>query len=174
MYCSKCGKEIADEAIICPICGCATANYHQPFTIHSTPPQSNGTYSQDYIVLKEFEEKVKSIYATSIVALVLFLGIGLIFSIVVWLKAKDISIPNITTTNPNEIAMFESLKRKLKKALLYANIPLCAFMLLAAAFLFAQKVGAAALVFVVYFAILFLIGMPCTKHLNKDLYGSNK
>lgn len=28
MYCSKCGKEIDDAAIICPGCGCATQNYH--------------------------------------------------------------------------------------------------------------------------------------------------
>lgn len=27
MYCSKCGKEIDDEALICPHCGCGTVNY---------------------------------------------------------------------------------------------------------------------------------------------------
>ncbi len=26
MFCSKCGKEIMDEAVICPNCGCATNN----------------------------------------------------------------------------------------------------------------------------------------------------
>ncbi len=26
MFCSKCGKEILDDAIICPGCGCATGN----------------------------------------------------------------------------------------------------------------------------------------------------
>ena len=26
MFCSKCGKQIDDEAMICPSCGCATAN----------------------------------------------------------------------------------------------------------------------------------------------------
>lgn len=31
MYCSKCGKEIDDAAIICPGCGCATQNYHQKY-----------------------------------------------------------------------------------------------------------------------------------------------
>ncbi len=25
-YCQKCGKEIMDEAVICPNCGCATGN----------------------------------------------------------------------------------------------------------------------------------------------------
>jgi len=26
MFCKKCGKEILDEAVICPNCGCATGN----------------------------------------------------------------------------------------------------------------------------------------------------
>ena len=30
MFCSKCGKEIMDEAVICPNCGCPTNNYSQP------------------------------------------------------------------------------------------------------------------------------------------------
>ena len=175
MFCSKCGKEIADEAIICPTCGCATANYHQAFPNQNAQPQTNSAYSQDYIVLKEFEEKVNSLYAISIVALVLFLGIGLIFSIAVWVKAKAISIPTNTTTNPNEIAMFESIKRKFKKGLSFANAPLYVLLiLLAPAFLFGGNWGGAIIVFVVYCLILFLIGMPCTKHLNKELYGTKK
>lgn len=27
MYCSNCGKEIADNAVVCVHCGCATKNY---------------------------------------------------------------------------------------------------------------------------------------------------
>lgn len=27
MYCNKCGKQIDDEALICPYCGCGTVNY---------------------------------------------------------------------------------------------------------------------------------------------------
>ena len=27
MFCNKCGNEIADEALICPYCGCGTVNY---------------------------------------------------------------------------------------------------------------------------------------------------
>lgn len=173
MFCSKCGKEIADEALICPACGCATANYHQAFAFQNTQPQNSSTYSQDYIALKEFEEKVNGLYATSIVALILFLGVGLIFSIAVWVKAKAISIPTITTKNPNEIAMFESIKRKLKRGLSFANAPMYVLLIvLAPAFIFAQNFGAAAVVFIVYIAILLLILHPCTKHLNKDLFGA--
>jgi len=29
MFCSKCGKEINDEAVVCVHCGCPTANYQQ-------------------------------------------------------------------------------------------------------------------------------------------------
>lgn len=29
MFCSKCGKEINDEAVICPNCGCFTSNYKE-------------------------------------------------------------------------------------------------------------------------------------------------
>jgi len=173
MFCSKCGKEIADEAIICPMCGCATANYHQPFTVHNTQPQNNSTYSQDYIVLKEFEEQVKSLYTTSIIALVLFLGIGIIFSFAVWVKAKTISIPNITTTNPNEIAMFESLKRKLKKALTFAYMPWYVLIIIPSALLYSGMFGAGLLAFIAWGAIC-LISMPCTKHLNAELYGTKK
>lgn len=27
MFCSKCGKELNDDAIFCPGCGCGTDNY---------------------------------------------------------------------------------------------------------------------------------------------------
>lgn len=32
MFCEKCGKEIMDEAFVCPHCGCATSNYKQPIS----------------------------------------------------------------------------------------------------------------------------------------------
>lgn len=31
-YCSKCGKEIIDEAVICPGCGCAQGNVQESFS----------------------------------------------------------------------------------------------------------------------------------------------
>ena len=37
MFCSKCGKEISDDAVICPNCGVPTNNYNGV----STKPKSN-------------------------------------------------------------------------------------------------------------------------------------
>lgn len=34
MFCSKCGKEISDNAMICTNCGCATENFQQKETQH--------------------------------------------------------------------------------------------------------------------------------------------
>ncbi len=28
MFCEKCGKEINDEAVVCPFCGCATSKFN--------------------------------------------------------------------------------------------------------------------------------------------------
>ena len=162
MFCSKCGNEIADEAILCPKCGCPTANY-QPIT------KSNCAYSQDYVALKEFEDKVKSIYVVSIIALCLLLGIGLIFSFAVWIKAKAIRVPSITTQRPNEIAMFDSAKRKLKRALEFANAPLYVLIIPMIALFSTGMFGPAILIFVLYIAIIFF-AFPCTKHLNRYLY----
>ncbi|MGN0797315.1 MAG: zinc-ribbon domain-containing protein [Christensenellales bacterium] len=37
MFCSKCGKEISDDAVICPNCGVPTSNYNRS----NTKPKSN-------------------------------------------------------------------------------------------------------------------------------------
>lgn len=108
MFCSKCGKEIMDEAVICPSCGCPTNN----FSAQSPAQPTVNIYSSDYPIIKEFAEKAKTIKTLGILATIFMLGIGLIFSIIIWLSAKKIAIPEITTTNPNEIAEFESAKRK--------------------------------------------------------------
>ena len=119
MFCSKCGKEIMDEAVICPNCGCATNNYNQ-----SSSTSINSVYSNDYPIIRKFAEQAQTIKNLGIVAAVLFLGIGIIFSIIIWIKSRDIKIPEITTTNPNEIAEFEEAKRKLNLGNRLAGLPL--------------------------------------------------
>ena len=47
MFCPKCGKEIMDEAVICPHCGCATGK-------NSTGVSSGDSPSTGYAVLGFF------------------------------------------------------------------------------------------------------------------------
>lgn len=39
-FCEKCGKEIADEAVICPGCGCAVAGKKEKVEVVEIPKQA--------------------------------------------------------------------------------------------------------------------------------------
>ncbi len=50
MFCSKCGNEINDEALICPNCGCKTENFISPnnnlnYSAVTSPPQNQFNYA---------------------------------------------------------------------------------------------------------------------------------
>lgn len=114
-----------DEAVVCPNCGCATNNY-QSATTKST---STSIYSDDYPIIKDFAEKANTIRTLGIFAAVLMFGIGLIFSIIIWITIGKVTVPEITTTNPNEIAEFESAKRKYALGKRLSGLPLIALSL---------------------------------------------
>ena len=117
-FCSKCGQQLFDEAVICPACGCPTEN------------QSNFTASRastnEIIAIRAFSEKATVIRNLGIVAAILMFGIGIIFSIVILILAPEprrFAETTITTANPLELAEFESAKRKLQLGLNLALLP---------------------------------------------------
>ena len=124
MFCTKCGKEIFDEAIMCPHCGCATSNYNRA----AQPQQqsSSSIYSENYPALKAFSDQAKSLQTLGIIAAILCFGIGIFFSIVIWVKQgfkPQETIPEFHLTLPNEIAEYEAAKKRWIKAGNLATIP---------------------------------------------------
>lgn len=162
-YCQKCGKELFDEAVFCPGCGCPTVS-NQP---------TNPIYSNDYPKIREFSEKVKSIYTISLVGTILCLGIGIIFAIIAWVKLKALSIPPISSINPNEIAEFDAAKRKLRTCLTLSTIPAIvlffwALATLASAFIMLDGIGGA-LIFCIISWLIWFWGASCIKNLHAEL-----
>lgn len=116
-YCSKCGKELFDEAVFCPGCGCAT---------EKTPtPTTTATPTNDIIAIREFSEKATVVRNLGIIAAVLMFGIGIIFSIVIWVMSAGLKPAlGITTTNPIELAELEAAKKRLKLGTTLSTLPI--------------------------------------------------
>lgn len=75
MFCSKCGKQIMNEAVICPKCGCPTPNYQQTM-YHRLNPQ------KPTISVSEAEMKLdKALANTKIVLLPVILFLIALFAI---------------------------------------------------------------------------------------------
>ena len=54
-YCSKCGNELLDDAVICPKCGCAVEGMRNPEAVNnrSVPYTACLVYSDDCVVLRQ-------------------------------------------------------------------------------------------------------------------------
>lgn len=120
MFCPTCGKEINSAAVICPHCGCYTNNNQ-----NNNAPYQQST-SSDYLVISNFHSQAKTIRNLGIVAALLMFGIGFIFSIIIAVKAPSVQIPNITTVDQKELALYEDAKRKLDLGKRLAACPLIA------------------------------------------------
>lgn len=103
-YCSKCGKEIHEEAIICVHCGCS---------VEGTRVKSNKCFPN---TLENFLIKVKTVYILSILGLALSLGIGVVFCIISEVKRSRIKIPASVDLNRDEYEELEKAKKQLNIA----------------------------------------------------------
>lgn len=123
MFCSKCGKEINDEAMICPECGCATGNFS------NTVNNNSSGYSEDYLKIREYCAQARTMRNLGIASFVLMFGIGIIFVIVFMIKRRKLHEPIVTTTNTNELAELEDAKRKIKLGTVLATISWAVFII---------------------------------------------
>lgn len=120
-YCSSCGKEIMDQAVICPHCGCATANFNS---------QPTSQFSSDYPAIRAYAEKAKQIKVLGIIGAVLMFGIGIIFAIIVLCQTAKIKEPAVSTTNPQETAELEKAKRDMLLGQKLSALPMFVFAIL--------------------------------------------
>lgn len=111
-FCSKCGKELFDEAVVCPNCGCATEALKKEAGV-SIAPQ-----------LRAYQDKVNAYFVRSIFALILAMGIGFIFMIINLVKKGSIEGTVLHPTIPSEIAEYESAKRKYRAGAVMTGISL--------------------------------------------------
>lgn len=80
MFCSKCGKEIDDEAVICPNCGVPTANYSS--NINSVKTQKENTLTENQLnqILTQSENECKIARIITIISgVICFLLISVLY-----------------------------------------------------------------------------------------------
>ncbi|MBO4338571.1 MAG: zinc ribbon domain-containing protein [Clostridia bacterium] len=93
MFCSKCGNEIDNNAIICPFCGCETENY-----------APSGQISDD-VMKNDSISKAKTFGIISIILGFFLPMIGLIFGIIGKVKAGSAFLD----TNDEEVKKVKKL-----------------------------------------------------------------
>ncbi len=67
-YCAKCGKELMDEAVICPGCGCPVANVQQAV---------NTVSAQETVITVEVPKKAKTASVFGILSILLLAPFGI-------------------------------------------------------------------------------------------------
>ena len=155
MFCSKCGKEIDDSAVVCVGCGCPTSNYNKSVNQQAGSSAQNATsgvkrttfgnasmpytqygntaYSEDDKIIipriRQYISEVNSIFVISVISLVLSLGIGIIFVFVGYSKIKKLPVIDKSIEDPNLIADFQRSQKKLGTAFCLMAITVLIFAL---------------------------------------------
>ena len=155
MFCSKCGKEIDDSAVVCVGCGCPTSNYNKSVNQQAGSSAQNATfgvkrttlgnasmpytqygntaYSEDDKIIipriRQYISEVNSIFVISVISIILSMGIGIIFAIVGFSKVKKLPTIDKSIEDPNLIADFQKAQKKLGTAYTLMSITVFIFIL---------------------------------------------
>lgn len=157
MICQNCRAEIADGTAYCPYCGKATQNnYQQPYYGQQSAPQQNpyqqppygqnayapnqggfppppnnfyGNVSPTSRLIADYESKASTMKILGIVATVLMFGIGIIFSIAIWVMKSSITAPPIATLDPIELHRIQEANKKISLATTLSFIPIAGLIL---------------------------------------------
>ena len=104
MYCSKCGKVLDDDAVICIGCGCPTSNYGAPPqpTMYQKNVFSKTTANTNLMInVEKHLSKASAIFILAIVGLILCWSIGFIFAIISYIMSKHLISFDKSLYEPN-------------------------------------------------------------------------
>ena len=108
--CPNCGREIADEADVCIHCGCDVEKKQK----------------ENYLEVRKFVSHANTTLVFGILAAVCCLGIGIVFSIVVWIMDRAVVAPQSPSLPSHEQGMAYAATRKIELAKCLAVLPLIA------------------------------------------------
>ncbi len=131
-YCPRCNAAMPDEAIFCSACGADSNNFYSAYGnpyAGSTPYGAAPGFSANSMAIQEFSQKASTIQTLGIFSAVLMFGIGFIFSIVIWIMMSSAKEPFVPTATPQEQAMLESARKKLKLGKTLSFLPILGFAL---------------------------------------------
>ena len=119
MFCSTCGKEIHDKAMICPNCGCATINFvnyeHSRRTDESTSADAARSANSD---LSRFLKAVFNAEMFSYLAIgtcIIFVA-GIVFAIISKIMISNQKYVKLETSGENAALIYEQAKSRLRKS----------------------------------------------------------
>ena len=132
MICKTCGKEIYDQAVICPGCGCPTGNYPVASTpANSTYDPQTGVVPSSPIVVRYLKE-ARLIHTLSILSFV-FLFITVIgypiLALIARKRAKELPlVKESDLKNEQDIFDYRLAQKKLKNAKTMRRVAFWIFM----------------------------------------------
>ncbi len=141
MNCPFCQNVIPDNSAQCPACGklLYTQAPQQPQNPYMNAqgqaynPYANGAaqpyngYNPASGIINEFAKKAKSLKTSGIIATVLMFGIGIFFSISIWVSR--LQIPQVTPSNQIEAQMLEKAIKDYNLAKKLSFVPVIALVL---------------------------------------------
>lgn len=112
MFCSKCGKEINDDALFCQFCGAKITNEAKPQRQPKSVLTKKERYEQKFTI-PQLEEDIKALqgkkkmivgfFVTSIILTVVCLGIAILFTVLTALYPIRASYDAFSYTYPNPL-----------------------------------------------------------------------
>lgn len=141
MFCSKCGKEIDDGAVVCTGYGCPTQNYKKEG--QPAQPVNYGVSTQPVIDFEKesYLKQVNTAYVLAIVSVVLCLGIGIIFAVIASIMVSK--LPTVTwNDNAYETAQRVAAQNKIATVRKLIIIPFVIFTLAVIGFVFVLPIVA--------------------------------